>query len=183
MDPHHFEFHKNLSKLQLLKNGNNLSLSSILIDKLNYTLRNTCAFDALFHLLFMSEKYDPFLSKLQERNSFLEMVAKKSKTGITNGSYRRRAEILKDDRTSVTHYTTEDCAIVICSSNIKDLATDLLKNIPSLTVNKQYELGCFDIDEEIVMISAPARKLEETNFQKSIEEAILNQKLNFQIVE
>lgn len=83
----------------ILKNATSLTLKAIKISKNHYTLTNTCSFDAIIQILFISYVDSGIYATFVDDNSSLlifELIRNGIRDGITVQTYRKRAMILKN---------------------------------------------------------------------------------------
>lgn len=124
----------------LLKNGNDSTLSSVNINKTNYVLTNTCAFDSLVQLLAVafcdSELYAAFVFQEEETGEGLlyNLVHSLIKCGVTVQSYRKRARILLQLRTITTTDLPNEVRSINVEGTVDILLGEVMRHYPSMKV-------------------------------------------------
>ena len=113
-----FLFNDKLSKIPILRNGNDNKLEFIRIDEKLISLTNTCPFDSLFQICLSTfldrDIFRERIQQLADENHFLKMILDVA-TGrtINHGTYVKRAEISYRLNEEIDeNRNPEDCVII-----------------------------------------------------------------------
>lgn len=97
-DFHKNEFivHEKIKSMPIIKNGHDMQLKAIRLLNKNISLTNTCGFDSLFQVCLCALQDRQLLREyVQEtENDFLQLVSSVQDKGLSQHSYRLRAQIL-----------------------------------------------------------------------------------------
>lgn len=122
-----------------------------------YSLSNTCAFDAMFHLLLVGV-FDDLVPKHVLRNKDFPMskiLEDVTRSGITSATYNKRAEILLNSPDVTVEELPYNINYVNCVMPISALCDYLFQEIPSVV--ESFTCHCQDI--RVTTISVPSSTL------------------------
>ncbi len=129
------EKRKSIKKIVgLLKNGNCDTLGTVKIEGKYFTLLNTCAFDTVAQILFVSYadsiEYATFVDSAEKE--FFQLISKGIRDGITLQTYKRRAAVLLQNEIGKLTPLQENHVEMNCATTSYYLLSKLLAKDPSL---------------------------------------------------
>ncbi|CAH1183973.1 unnamed protein product [Phaedon cochleariae] len=136
---------KKYCKLPCLKNGTISSLRLIKIGNSEVSLTNTCAFDSITQILMAAmsdnDNIKKFMNIHRYQNNFFDLVYDTVEHGISQKTYKRRAEIIchlfgEEIKDNTTHE-------INCTTSASSLAAKIFKTHPSFIEIRQCEDGCY----------------------------------------
>lgn len=117
-------FETNCSTLPLLKNGSNMTLELVIIDKNRYFFKFTCALDSLIQILLAAAADYPnikgFIITLLAKSRFFELVSHILGHGVTTYAYRLRGRVYLAYKKISPEVATEPIGIE-CDTAVNDL--------------------------------------------------------------
>ncbi|CAG9818787.1 unnamed protein product [Phaedon cochleariae] len=138
-----------LTKIPILKNGNNPYLQAVKFKEKEYSFTNTCAFDSLVQIFLVGVCDDLHLREifmgLKDNMKFAELILYIANKGTTQHAYRMRAEILRnlfDTTTNQSLMQNDKYHIVNCESNIVTLVCNIFGGLPSIQESTSCDKGC-----------------------------------------
>lgn len=122
----------------VLKNGSATDLSAIIINDNPFIIKNTCAFDSTFQLLYVGYlDYQEVKEFVDSNRAFIEIFDMIHQTAlkneITSKTYEQRCQILMNFFPLINAIDGQ-IKIVQCQSTISKMISCLFKKLPSLTV-------------------------------------------------
>lgn len=114
-----------------------------------YTFYNTCPFDAVVQLMFVayadSEQYSIFVDKKAAGSTFLQLIKKGVRDGITTQLYRKRALILSTifqeqvkEKKETTN--TPNHLVIDVNSTVNRILMDVFAPFPTMSELKRCTL-------------------------------------------
>ncbi|CAG9820343.1 unnamed protein product [Phaedon cochleariae] len=138
--------HEKHASIPMLKNANSMDLASIKVDGKKVTLTNTCAFDSIFHLLLTATyDFETMCQKVGEQVEevgIFKLIQDVCRNGVTNKTYKMRANILRELHSIKPHPNISDLYLMDCETNVGTLSRGLLKNVPSFEEISLCDKGC-----------------------------------------